>query len=560
MPAQPDAGLMITVVPAATATPTASRRQDGDYCVVLTRHLVPCLVMLALVPAAAQPPSEASRTRMRADLEFLTSPPADGRASLTPGADAAAWFLATEMRKAGLQPGVGTRYLQQFDLVALRLDRDRSSIVIAHGGNQQRFVPAAVFFPDPTRDVALTLDVVFAGYGVTAPEFGYDDYAGVDVRGKAVLVFDHEPQEDNPASAFHGTGFTLHANVWTKTWNAQRHGAAAILVVTEPVNTHRTAPRPPDRANAPPQGLASSELGIPRVSLPADAAAALMKGTGRTPADWQRAIDSAMRPASRLLDGVSVVLRAVNANTRVQASWNVVGLLPGIDPTLRDETILVTSHYDHLGTQEGKIYPGANDNGSGTVAMIEVARALAGRRLARSVLFVSFGSEEQLMLGSYHYVAHPLRPLATTRAVLNLDMIGRHEEHTPDSVGAYEITAGRVDQLNLVGTAYSPELTALLRRESAAAGLTLSDKFDRESSMRTLFRCDHLPFLQKGIPAVWLFGGFHPGYHEPADTVDRIDFDKMERVVRLTVDAVAALASAAQPPRFRHPGNGTVTP
>jgi hypothetical protein len=516
--------------------------------------------MLALVPAAAQPPSEASRTRMRADLEFLTSPPADGRASLTPGADAAAWFLATEMRKAGLQPGDGTRYLQQFDLVALRLDRDRSSIVIRHEGTEQGFVPAAVFFPDPTREVALTLDVVFAGYGVTAPEFGYDDYTGVDVRGKAVLVFDHEPQEDNPASAFHGAGFTLHANVWTKTWNAQRHGAAAILVVTEPVNTHRTAPRPTDRANAPPQGLASSELGIPRVSLPADAAAALMKGTGRMPADWQRAIDTAMRPASRLLDGVSVVLRAVNANTRVQASWNVVGLLPGIDPTLRDETILVTSHYDHLGMQEGKIYPGANDNGSGTVAMIEVARALAGRRLARSVLFVSFGSEEQLMLGSYHYVAHPLRPLATTRAVLNLDMIGRHEEHTPDSVGAYEITAGRVDQLKLVGTAYSPELTALLRRESAAAGLTLSDKFDRESSMRTLFRCDHLPFLQKGIPAVWLFGGFHPGYHEPADTVDRIDFDKMERVVRLTVDAVAALASAAQPPRFRYPGNGTVTP
>ena len=264
-----------------------------------------------------------------------------------------------------------------------------------------------------------------------------------------------------------------------------------------------------------------------------------------------------MRPASRPLEGVAISLRAVNANTRVQASWNVVGLLPGTDPTLRDETILVTSHYDHLGTQEGKIYPGANDNGSGTVAMIEVARALAGKRLARSVLFISFGSEEQLMLGSYHYVAHPLRPLATTRAVLNLDMVGRHEEHTPESVGAYEITAGRVDQLNLVGAVYSPDLTALLRRESAAAGLTLSDKFDRESSMRTLFRCDHLPFLQKGIPAVWLFGGFHPGYHEPVDTVDRIDFDKMERVVRLTVDAVSALASGA-PPRFRYPAGGTV--
>ena len=520
-----------------------------------TRYFVPTVLVLTLVPLLAQQSSspQASRSRMRADLEFLTSPPVDGRASLTQGADAAAWFLATELRKAGLQPGDGASYLQRFDVVPVRLDRDRSSVVVRHAGDEQRFTPAAVFFPDPTREVDLALDVVFAGYGISAPEFGYDDYAGVDVRGKAVLVFDHEPQEDDPESAFHGTGFTLHANAWSKTRTAQRHGAAALLVVTEPVNAHRSVPRPPDRANAPPQALAHSELRIPRLTLPAEAAHVLLKGTGRTPADWQRAIDRAMRPASRSLEGVTVAVRAVNATSRVQPSWNVAGLLPGTNPALRDETILVTSHYDHLGTRDGTLYPGANDNGSGTVAMVEVARLLAGERLARSVLFVSFGSEEQLMLGSYHYVAHPLRPLATTRAVLNLDMIGRNEEHTPESVGAYEITAGRSDRLNLVGAAYSPDLAALLRRASTGSGLTLSDKFDRDSSMRALFRCDHLPFLQKGIPAVWLFGGFHPGYHEPVDTIDRLDFDKMERVVRLTMDAVRALASSGTPPRFRYP-------
>ncbi|AMY09082.1 Arginyl aminopeptidase [Luteitalea pratensis] len=519
---------------------------------------MPIVLALALTPLLAQEssPRQSSRERMGADLEFLTSPPVDGRASLTQGADAAAWFLATELRKAGLAPADGATYLQRFDLVAVRLDRDRSSVVVRQAGDQQRFAPVAVFFPDPTREIDLALDVVFAGYGVTAPEFGYDDYAGMDVRGKAVLVFDHEPQEGDPAAAFHGTGLTLHAGVWTKTWNAQQHGAAALLVVTEPVNAHRSSPRPADRANAPPQALATSELRIPRVIVPADVATTLLKGTGHTPADWQRRIDTAMRPASQSLDGVTVALLAVNETSRVQASWNVAGLLPGSDPSLRDETILVTSHYDHLGSQGGKTYPGANDNGSGTVAMVEVARLLARTRPARSVLFVSFGSEEQLMLGSYHYVAHPLRPLATTRAVINLDMIGRNEEHTPESLGAYEITAGRSDQLNLVGAAYSPELAALLRHESTGAGLALSDKFDHDSSMRTLFRCDHLPFLQKGIPAVWLFGGFHPGYHEPVDTIDRLDFDKMARVVRLTVDAVRALASTATPPRFRYPAGG----
>ena len=182
--------------------------------------------------------------------------------------------------------------------------------------------------------------------------------------------------------------------------------------------------------------------------------------------------------------------------------------------------------------------------------MLEVARALARRRLSRSVLFVAFGSEEQLMLGSYYYVAHPLRPLDKTIAVLNLDMIGRNEEHTPESLGAYELSAATSNQLNLVGAVFSRDLESLLEREAPAAGLTLSTKFDRDSSMRTLFRCDHLPFLQKGLPAVWLFGGFHPGYHEPVDTVDKLDFEKMARVVRLTVGTVGVLASRQAAPRF----------
>jgi Zn-dependent M28 family amino/carboxypeptidase len=247
---------------------------------------------------------------------------------------------------------------------------------------------------------------------------------------------------------------------------------------------------------------------------------------------------------------MQVRLRAANHEAVPQPSWNVAGLWVGTDPALRDETILVTAHYDHLGVQNTRLYAGANDNASGVAAMLEVARLIAQRRLPRSVLFVAFGSEEQLMLGSYHYVAHPLRPLDTTIAVLNLDMIGRNEEHIPESLGAYELTAAASNQLNLVGAVFSRDLEALLTRVAPAAGLALSTKFDRDSSMRALFRCDHLPFLQKGVPAVWLFGGFHPGYHEPRDTIDRLDFEKMARVVRLTVGAVRALSTARAAPRF----------
>ena len=239
--------------------------------------------------AVAGPPGRAgiSRERLRADLEFLTSAPLEGRASLTPGAEAAARFIAGELAKSGLRPASGDSYLQPFDLQRLRLDRDRAVVVVRRSGEDGRFAPLAVAFPDPTAGIELTLDVVFAGYGITAPEFGYDDYAGVDVRGKAVLVFDHEPREDDPDAPFHGSGFTLHANAWTKTWTAQRHGAAALLVVTEPVNRIARCRVLPAAPTAP-QALVQGELRIPRITIPPEAAVALLKGTGRTPADLQR--------------------------------------------------------------------------------------------------------------------------------------------------------------------------------------------------------------------------------------------------------------------------------
>lgn len=455
------------------------------------------------------------------------------------------------MRKIGLRPDARGGYLQPFEVVPVRLDRERSAIVVRRGDQGgESFAVNAVFFPNPPTPIDAELAVAFAGFGITAPEIGYDDYAGLEVRGKAVLVFDHEPRETDPGSPFNGTGLTLHANAWTKTRNAQDHGASALIMVTEPTNAHRSAPRAPDRANAPQQALVESELRIPRFSVPREAADALVRGTGRTLEHLQSAIERGPSPSSLDLAGVRVRLQAANAESGRQTSWNVAGLLPGYDPRLRDETILVTSHYDHLGFQNGKLYAGANDNASGVAAMLETARVLAAQPPARSVMFVSFGSEEQLMLGSYFYVAHPLRPLAATRAVLNLDMVGRNEEQTPESEGAYQVTAGRSNELNLVGTPYRHDLQMLLDREGRAVGMSLSDKFDRDWSMRALFRCDHLPFLQKGIPAVWLFGGFHPGYHEPVDTVDRLDFDKMTRVVRLTAQAAVALANGAAVPRF----------
>jgi hypothetical protein len=503
------------------------------------------------------PASHPRRSRLRADLDFLTSEALAGRVSLSPQAEIAARYIAADFQRSGLDPAGGS-YLQEFPLIAYRSDPAQRAMTLHRGAGTKSYRPGADFTGVFYRDVRVEAPVVFAGYGITAPEYGYDDYANLDASGKIVLMFDHEPQEDDPHSRFNGTGHTLHAGRMVKVANARRHGAVAVLIASEPVRRHPgllDTPRQganqgqPLRASAPPQSLDDPGQ-IPAFSIADSVLAELL---GSKPVEVQRAIESALRPHSMALSDTVVELRSGNIEQRRGISYNAVGLLEGSDPALRSETILMTAHYDHLGIQNGRLYAGANDNTSGTVAVMELARLFAANptRPKRSLLFVVFGSEEQLMMGSFFYTAHPLRPLDTTRAVLNLDMIGRDEQHIPQSEGVLDIPADTSNRLNLVGTYYSADLRSILEHANQEqAGLTLDTKFDRDHTLNALFRCDHLPFLLAGVPAVWLFGGFHPGYHEPSDTVDKLNFTKMEKVIQLAYAAASEIANGTAPPRF----------
>ena len=499
--------------------------------------------------------------RLRADLQFLCSDALAGRASLSHEAEIAARYIAAEFERIGLQPLAGSSYLQEFPMIAYRADPGKRKLALLRGGATKPFTPGVDFTGVFSRDVKIEArPLVFVGYGITAPEYGYDDYAHMDVTGKVVVMFDHEPQEDDARSTFNGSGHTLHAGRSIKVANAQRHGAAAVLIASEPLRRHRglleaaaggTGSGQPLRASAPTQALEEGPQ-IPAFSIADSVLSELLSPLHQKPADLQHAIDTALEPRSATLPDSMVELQNGNAEMRRGTSYNVVGLLEGSDPVLKSETVLITAHYDHLGLQGGHVYPGANDNASGTVAVMELARLFvgSGRRPRRSLLFVVFGSEEQLMMGSFHYTAHPLRPLASTRAVLNLDMIGRDEAHIPQSQGVLEIPADTSNELNLVGTMYSADLLETIERENRSVGLTLDKKFDSDHVLNALFRCDHLPFLVAGIPAIWLFGGFHPGYHEPSDTVEKLNFSKMENVIRLAYRVAEQVATDPRVPRF----------
>ncbi len=484
--------------------------------------------------------------RMRADIGFLSSPELQGRVALEPGADIAAKFIAAEFAKAGLKPAAGSGYRQGFNLIFTMLDKTRSMLRVVRDGRVEAFEPDSDFQGGFKEDLRLAAGMVFAGYGITAPEYGYDDYAAIDARGKAVVLIDREPQEGDPASVFLGTGLTWHAAPRIKRLNAQAHGAVAVLFLPSIASTAAAYPRNPLRGSA--RTLYDEEITIPMLAFPAAAADRLLpdrKGL-------QQQIDRTLKPASHALPG-SVEIRLVHSARKAGETCNVIGMLAGSDPTLKAEAVLVDAHYDHLPSQGGYSYPGANDNCSGTAALLELARAFgeAGGAPKRTVLFVAFGAEENGLLGAYHYVSKPVVPLSRTRAVINMDMIARNEEHVPQSEGRLQIPADTRNSLNVIGGVYSPDLLAAAERANQGIGLQFDLKFDRDSTQSALWRCDHFPFLVEGVPALWLFGGWHPGYHEPADTLEKLNFAKLEEVTRLAYRLVSDLANTADPPAFR---------
>jgi hypothetical protein len=526
------------------------------------------LVLCVLNAVLCAQPVLLPQTRTKADLEFLCSEELAGRLSMERGSDVAARYIAAEFQKAGLLPANGTSYLQPFPLVEFGIDAPASRLMLTRDGRTRQFAHGAQFSSRFFRNAEVRGAVVFAGYGITAPEYGYDDYAGLDVKGKVVFVFDHEPQEADPKSRWNGTGHTVHGSRQVKALNAQKHGASALILASEPLRKHpglfdaaTTSDGRSLRKSAPLQSLPQGFIDIPVVLVSDEVAAALLEGTGKSAAAWQEEIDRTLRPASHELSGAALELQSRVSTSRRGRSYNVAGILPGSDPVAAAETVLIMAHYDHLGMEGPVLYPGANDNASGTVAVMELARLFAGGRARprRTMLFIIFGSEEELMLGSFYYVTKPLRPLDTTVAAINLDMIARDEAHIPQSQGVVEIPANTSNLINIIGAAYSPDLKTGVEWANRNTRLDLSYKYDSDHTLNALFRCDHLPFLVKGIPTVWFFGGWHPGYHEPSDTVERLNFAKLEKVIRLAYSLAEGMANANQKPAFLPPG-GTPPP
>ncbi len=526
------------------------------------------ILLFAQVPSRLQTGYDSIQPAiLKADLTFLSSDALEGRRSLERGSEVAIQWIAGEFAKAGLKPAAGDSYLQPVPLVEYQMDRAETSLTLRRGGQAETF-----HAPEATgtfsNETTVTAPVVFAGYGISAPELGYDDYAGIDAKGKIVLLFNHEPQEFDANSIFNGRGNTRYNNNYSKVMNAQRHGAVAVFTMADPNHPAggrggagrgaagrggRGGQQATLRPRIPPEALAEGGTLIPTCALSAAVAGKLFAAAGKSPADVQTGIDGKPAPASFAIPEFTAELHTVVTERKRGNSYNVAGLLEGSDPALKAETVVFSAHFDHDGIGPAGILHGADDNGSGTVGVVALAHAFARNPVKpkRSILFIVFAAEERGLLGAHYYVSHPLRPLATTRAEINFDMIGRNEAPVNPDVPQPEISADTSNELGLIGTHYSPDYRETVERNNKIVGLNLTYKWDHDATQQVLFRSDQYPFLMHDIPAVWWFTGFHPDYHQVTDTVEKINFPKMAKILRLAYLSGFEFADGQNPPRLQ---------
>ena len=489
---------------------------------ILPRALVLMLVVVA--PVAAAPPAPPAAWLLD-QVKTLAAPEMEGRASGSPGAERAARHLAAEFQRLGLRPGGddGT-WLQAFTVpTGTRLGDVNALSLLAPAARAlalgRDFAPLPV-----SAEGRQEAEVVFAGYGITAPALNWDDYAGLDVRGRIVLVLEREPRRADPGGPFRRPDAYHYSERSHKLINAREHGALGVLLVAVA----------PGEALPTLSGHAQS-AGIVAAAVTPAIGDALLAPAGVALAAAAAAIDAGPAPRSFALPGTRVAVQVSLVRERGRTA-NVVGILPGRDARLREEAVVIGAHYDHLGRggegslapdAVGVVHPGADDNASGVAAVLGLARAFAAAGGAqRTLVFIAFSGEEMGLLGSAQYVRRPAHPLERTVLMLNLDMVGRLRERTL-YVGGVDSAAG---------------LRELVQAQ--AGGLTLSLRGDPFGPS------DHSSFYAAGRPVLFLFTGAHADYHRPGDTWDRIDAAGLGEVTGFALRVIDAVAMVATPPAY----------
>jgi hypothetical protein len=484
------------------------------------------------LPAVPTTVDSITPTELRMHLQFLASDELGGRYTLSPSFAIAARYLASRLESYGFRGAAENgSFLQSFELVSSKPDAAKMALELTLNGKPETFKFGEDYVSGQlTRSGEAQGQITYVGAGISAPELHHDDYAGADVKGKIVLALSELPagidaskltpeQRGAAAAATHGAaGFLLVPPQRFLDFMKQKNVMLGL--------TTRESVR-----------LVKGEGKIPAITLGPDLTQKLFSSVGM---ELKTAMEAAKKnePAKPRELKIPAKMNVAIQQTR-SASQNVAGILEGTDPQLKNEYVTFSAHYDHLKTSaNGEIYHGADDDGSGTSAVLAIARAMSLERPKRSVLVIFHAGEELGLLGSeYNTDVAPVVPLDKVVVDLNIDMIGRSkpagdtdtlDEHLTDANTVYLVGADRI----------SPELNQLSEdTNNQFQKLKLNYYYnDPNNPERIYFRSDHWNYAKHGIPIIFYFDGTHVDYHRPTDTVDKIDFGKLTQVTRLVFE------------------------
>jgi hypothetical protein len=536
--------------------------------------LVLLVTLVTVFPARAAWPEGAARkleseAHLRKDINFLASPECEGRGPTTLGLIRAGDHIANEFKKAGLKPGNpdGT-YFYNYTIPGAVLDAPATLTLHGPQGRELVLQQGVHFFPMGSGGAGKVegAKAAFAGYGRKFPaDFkgrigndtvilkDYDDFADIDVKGKVVLVINDTPRSIRPDGGRRPQGTYFTQMVLPKIEQATKAGAAAVLFVHN-LETAKTGDDLYDFGYSA-IGRRAAQATIPVLHIHRNVLDTLLAGSANPDlTELEEAIDRDLKPKSFDLSGWTIDLEVKMHRGEIKLR-NVIGVLEGKGP-LADETVVVGAHYDHLGyggaggslgnPRKMIIHPGADDNGSGSTSIMELARRFAAMpdRQGRRLVFMTFSGEELGLLGSEAYCKNPLIPINKTVAMLNLDMVGRVPVDT----------ATKKDKLIVEALGTGKEFKTLID--------TLNKKHDFLLSKKDVVipYSDHSSFYDKGVPVLFLWNGDHENYHKPSDTADRINIAGMRHVVDLAEDILVSFTTEKKPEFQKVAGSGPRRP
>jgi hypothetical protein len=489
------------------------------------------LAVWLVFTSAAQTPATTGVDSIRAEelrqkLTYIASEKFKGRGNGTAELDMAADYIAGVFQKNGLKPaGDAGSFYQHFDIYSARLGSKNQLRFENVNGGDLNLTIRTDFIPE-LWSVSGTVKAPLALVEDTRT-------GSLNLKGKIAVEFEDRIASDDPE-------FPINA---TEGHRLQQAGALGVIIV-QSLSDHtrgRIAGMAENFRDDLPVRMTAMAI-VDSASYPEIPSIMLSGDSGR------QLLAELRKPQSK----VSATL-TVDVERAVHHTQNVLALVEGSDPALKDEVMVIGAHYDHDGEAYGQIWYGADDNGSGTAALMELAEAFGpgSPRPARTVLLASWAGEEKGELGSRYYVNHSVFPLARTIGMFQMDMIGRNEEHSGNRSQQVpeERAADNANAVNIIGSVFSPDMKTIVSRMNNETKLTLHFRYDfaAEDLMR---RSDQWSFVQKGIPGIFFFTGLHPDYHTPRDTPDKINYSKLEKVTRLVYLTSLQLANSPVRPQF----------